>query len=278
MTVYTFPITGPINLQCRFNIGSLTVHAADGLTESRVELVPRQAESRVLDQMSVTMDGPTLSVSGPRPRGGLLDLPLFGNRAAEREAVDIAVTVPSGTAMKLTCMSADLTVTGRIAGADIAGGTTTVELDQVDGDLRLRTGTGSVHLRSITGAAVLKSGSSDIVIDDAGGAVEVAFGGGSLHVGTARSAVRMRAGSGAAAIGSAHADVDLTTGSGTLSIGVPAGQRAKLDALTGHGQVSTEMPVEHSAATGSVGREQTIRARTGNGNVTVRRAAAAGVS
>jgi hypothetical protein len=269
MTVQTFPLTGPINLQCRLNIGSLTVHARDNLTEARVDVVPRDPGSRVLEHVTVTMQGPTLVISGPRPRGGLLDLPLFGARSGERDALDITAEVPSGTAMKITCMAVDLTVTGRVAGADIAGGSTTVEMDEVDGNLRLRTGSGAVRLRTVNGAAVVRSGSSDVAIETAHGAVEVAFGGGSLHVGTARGPVRFRAGSGAAEIGTAHADVDLTTGTGALSVGVPSGQQARLDVVTGLGKLTTEMPVEQTAGTG--GRALTIRARTGSGDVTVRR-------
>ncbi|MDQ1690222.1 MAG: hypothetical protein QOD87_330, partial [Pseudonocardiales bacterium] len=41
MTIQTFPLSGPINLQCRFGFGSLTVRAEDGISEASVQLTAR---------------------------------------------------------------------------------------------------------------------------------------------------------------------------------------------------------------------------------------------
>jgi hypothetical protein len=270
MTDHTFPITGPINLQCRFGHGSLTIHAKDGLTEAKVQVTPRDPESQAVEHVVVAMHGPTLAIYGPRPGGGLFDLGMFGRKHSERDALDIDVTIPTGTALKIATFATDITVHGKVGGADIATGTSTVDLEHIEGDLRLRFGAGPVRLGVVTGSAVVKSGASDIKAGVVGGSIEVAIGSGSLDVGVARESVRLRGGSVQATISTAHADVELTSGSGALTVGLPAGRVARLDVLTGHGELRTDMPIEQSAS--QRGRAMTIRARTGSGDVTIRRA------
>ncbi|MDQ1736358.1 MAG: hypothetical protein QOH56_2609 [Pseudonocardiales bacterium] len=269
MTIQTFPLSGPINLQCRFGFGSLTVRAEDGISEASVQLTARDPRSTILDDTTVAMRGPTLAVAGPRPNGGLLDLPLFGRKQSERDAVDIEVIVPSGTAMKVASFAADVTVHGRVGGSDIASGASSSELAHVDGDLRLRAGTGPIHIGQVSGSTVVRSGSSDVRIGDARGPVEVAFGNGSLEVGVARGPVKLRCGSGDATISEAHGDLDLTSGSGAFTIGLQPGQQARLDVVTAHGQLRTEMPVAEEPTPSGV--SLSIRARSGSGDVIIRR-------
>src|SRR6059058_2205935 len=57
-----------------------------------------------------------------------------------RDQVDITVRVPSGTAMKISSFTGAITMHGRAGGADIATGVAPIDLDVIDGDLRLRYG------------------------------------------------------------------------------------------------------------------------------------------
>jgi hypothetical protein len=271
MSTRSFPVAGPINLHCKFGFGSLVVRAEDDLAEAQVTLTAREPDSDVLSRTTVEMRGSSLIVHGPKPRGGLLELPVFGGRNRNRDAMDIEVVVPSGTDLKVATFAADVSVHGRTGNADIASGSTTVELEHVDGDARVRFGSGPVTIGKIRGSAAVRAGSSEVKFGEADGDLDIAFGAGSLQVQTARGAVRMRSGAGSARIGTARADVDLTSGTGELSIGLPAGQQARLDVVTGSGQLHTDMPVE-TTRTGS-GPAITVRARTGSGDVTVSRAA-----
>jgi hypothetical protein len=270
VTTRNFPVTGPIDLHCKFGFGSLIVRAEDNLTEAQVTLTARDPESDVLSRTTVEMRGSSLTVLGPKPRGGLLDLPVFGTRIRGQDALDIEVVVPSGTDLKVATFAAEVTAHGRTGGADIASGSTTVELEHVDGDARVRFGSGPVTIHKIRGSAALRAGSSEVTIGDADGDLDVAFGAGSLQVQKAHGSVRMRTGAGSAHIGEAQADVDLTSGTGALAIGLSPGRQARLDVVTGSGQLHTDMPVEQER-TGS-GRAVTIRARTGSGDVTISRA------
>jgi|GEM_PF-2513947 hypothetical protein len=274
MDTKTFPLDGPINLQGRIGHGSFTITAQDGLTAATVTLVPRtksnSTESDLLERTVVELRGPTLVVETPR-QGGIFDLALLGGRARQRDAVDITVTVPSGTAVKLSAFTADITVTGRSGSADIAFGSSTMTLEHVDGDLRLRYGTGTARVGRVSGSVEARSGSGDAYFGDIGGSLTSACGSGDLEVTSVHGSVRTRAGSGAASLAAVYGDVDLASGSGALAIGLPPGRAARLDVTTGSGRVNSELPVEDAPTT--KGKPITVRARTGSGDVRLFRAA-----
>jgi hypothetical protein len=267
MTTKTFALTQPINLVGRIGHGSFRVTALDDLTEATVTLTARTEGSEVLSRMSAELRGSTLQISSPR-QGGIFDL-LGGSR--NHDAVDVEVTVPSGTPIKISSFTADITVTGRCGPADIASGASEINADHIDGDLRLRYGSGNCHIDHVTGSVQTRSGSGDAWFGEVGGALSSACGTGRLEVGTVRGAVRFRAGSGGATFGAIYGDVDLASGSGELRIGVPAGVSARLDLTTGSGHVDPQLPISQTPAGG--GRPITIRARTGSGDVQLFRAA-----
>jgi hypothetical protein len=275
MTTKTFPLTAPINLQARLGHGSLTINARDDLSEARVEITSDEGDSPMLERITVEMQGKTLSIQAPR-QGGIFDLPLFngpfGGGRGNRDAVDVVVTVPSTTAMKISTFTADVTVHGRSGGVDIGSGSTRVELDQVDGDLRLRFGHGSAVVAQVSGSVEFRSGSGDLTLGEIGGALSSASGNGRLEVASVQGAVRARTGAGSASIGAVHDNVDLLSGSGRLDIGIPAGRSAHLDVTTGSGSVSSEFEVA-SAPVRDGRKAISVRARTGSGDIRLFRAA-----
>ena len=273
MTTTTFPLDGPINLQVRAGHGSLAVHAADSVTEASVTLEPRVADSDIVERTTVEMRGRTLVVVTPR-RGGIFDLPVFGGSANSRDALDITVTVPSGTAMKLSSFTAGIAVDGRAGSADVAAGAADIHVDHIDGDLQLRFGSGNAHAERITGSVVARSGSGDAVFGEIGGGLTSGCGSGRLEVGTVRGSVRSRSGSGTALLNAVYGDVDLASGSGGVEIGLPEGRSAQLDVTTGSGQVQSDLPVDDAPKQGS--HRISIRARTGSGDIRVFRALRAG--
>jgi DUF4097 and DUF4098 domain-containing protein YvlB len=264
----SFPLPGRINLLVRFGHGSVTVNAVDELDEATVRLTPHDPKSDILDRTVVEMRGPTLVVTSPR-QGGLGDL--IGGFRRDRDRIDAEVTVPTRTALKVTTASADITVNGRAGGADIATGAATIDLDTIDGDLRLRYGSATSHTRTVTGSATVRSGSGNASFGEVGGTLQAGFGSGALDVELAQGTVRSRAGSGDARIGSVHGDVDIAAGSGGVSIGLPAGVSARLDVTTGSGRVHSELPIDQQGLGGA--KSITIRARTGSGDVHLFRAA-----
>lgn len=265
MTTKTFQITTPISLLARIGHGSLRVTALDDITEASVTLTATSEPSEALERTTVELRGTSLEILTPR-QGGIFEL--FGGHS--RDALDIEVTVPSGTALKVSTLTADVTVTGRCGNADITSGSSEFSAEYVDGELRVRCGSGSCLVERVSGSVQTKSGSGTARFGEVGGALNSACGSGQLDVGTARGAVRSRAGSGGVTLGAVYGDVDVASGSGELSIGVPAGVSARLDVTTGSGRVDPELPISE---TSTGGRTITVRARTGSGNVHLYRAA-----
>jgi hypothetical protein len=271
MTEKTFDLTGPINLDCRIGFGSVAVRAEEGVAQARVVLTPRDPDSDVVEHTTVELRGPTLVVQAPRQRGGLFDVPLLSRRSRDRDGLDVDVTVPAGTAMRISSDGADIVISGRSGSADIVSGSASVLLDDVDGDLRLRHGSGPAMARRVTGSVEAKFGSGKLSLGDVGGPIDVTCGSGTLMVGVAHGTLRLRTGSGGATIDAAEGDVDLTSGSGDLSIGLRPGHTARLDVVTGSGRLHSELAVDDAPPSGA--DPATIRARTGSGDVHLRRAA-----
>ena len=271
MTTKTFAVSGPLAFHARVNHGSLTVEMRDDLAEASVTLVPRSGGSDVIDRITVELRGSVLAVVAPR-QGGIFDLPIFAGRSCrERDAVDIAVVVPSGTTVKASSFTAEITVTGRCGTADIASAVGGIRLDDVDGELRLRYGNGTAAAQRVSGSVESRSGSGSLTLGSVAGSVNAACGSGRIEVGAVHGSVRTRAGSGEAQLNEVHGDVNVVSGSGGFSIGLPAGLRARLDVTTGSGRVSSDLPIE-DAPSGD-GTSITVRARTGSGNIRLFRAA-----
>jgi hypothetical protein len=267
MTTNTFPITGPISLLVRIGHGSLRVNAVDNLAEASVTVTARPGSAETVDRTVVELRGPTLSVISPR-QGGIFNL--FNVRG--RDAVDIEVAVPSGTPLKISSMTSEVTLTGRSGNCDIETGSAAVRAEFIDGDLRLRNGRGDCRIYRVSGSAQIQAGSGQAHVGEVGGALTSASGSGRLDVGTARGTVRFRTGAGDASLGAVYGDVDLASGKGEMHIGVPAGVSARLELTTGSGQVDSELPISTSSTSG--GPTVTIRARTGSGDVRLFRAVA----
>lgn len=268
MTVKTFPLTNPINLSVRLGHGSLVVHCRDDLAEARVELTPRPGADDYVERITVEMSGPTLTVHAPR-QGGVFDM--IGDMWRKHAGVDVDVTVPRGTAMKVSTYTAGVRVEGRSGGADIATGAADIDLDVVDGDLRLRSGSARASVAEVRGSVVLRSGAGDAHFGDVTGDLQSVCGSGLVEARLVRGNARVRAGAGEARLGAVYGNVDMASGSGPMSVGLPAGITARLDLQTGSGRVSSELPIEDhpNSDKGAI----TVRARTGSGDVRLFRAA-----
>jgi DUF4097 and DUF4098 domain-containing protein YvlB len=267
----TFPLTGPISLVVRIGHGEVVVTTHDALDQAVVRLTPRDKHSDVAERTTVELRGGALAVVTPN-RGGLTDL--LGGWKRDRDALDVAVDVPTGTDLKITTASAPIQVVGRSGDADLFTGSADITADDIAGDLRVRSGSSHARIGAVTGSVVARSGSGSVILGAVGGSVQAGFGSGDLTVESCRGTVRSRAGSGDAHIGAAWGDIDFVAGSGQVSVGLPSGVSARLDVTSGSGRVSSELPIEDSPVSG--GTTITVRARTGSGDIRLFRAGDAG--
>jgi DUF4097 and DUF4098 domain-containing protein YvlB len=264
-----FPLDGPVNLHVRAGHGSVTVHAREGVSDASVVLTACADDSDIEDRTTVDLEGRTLHVLTPR-RGGVFDLPFFGGTNRDRDSIDITVTVPAGTAMKISSFTSSITIDGRCGGADLASGTGEISVAEVAGDLRLRFASGTARAERVDGSVQVRSGSGSVVLGDVTGTVDSGCGSGRLEVRSAHGSVRSRSGSGTAVLRAVFDDVDLATGSGGVEIGLPAGHSARLEVTTGSGRVDSDLPIEQRPS--GTTRRISIRARTGSGDVRLFRA------
>ncbi len=173
MDTKTFPIEGPIKVVGRVGHGSFTVRAQDDCEEATVTLAPRNTSggggSDFRQRTVVELRGTALVVVTPR-QGGVFDLGLLGGRGRRYDAMDVTVTVPSGTPVKVSAFTADITLDrphrDHRRGRRVARRSPSTH---VDGDLRLRYGSGSARVGRVTGSVQARSGSGDATFGEIGG-------------------------------------------------------------------------------------------------------------
>jgi len=149
-----------------------------------------------------------------------------------------------------------------------------IDVESLTGTMDLKSGDGSIHGRSLTGDITARTGDGSIAISGRLTALRLHTGDGS---------VRVHADEGSAA----SADWDITTGDGSVTLEVPDNFSGELDAHTGDGSVH----VDGVAVTASDSRDEgdrhsrrrntvrgrmgaggkSIRIRTGDGSITLRR-------
>ncbi|MGQ0847099.1 MAG: DUF4097 family beta strand repeat-containing protein [Sporichthyaceae bacterium] len=259
----TFAVDGPLTVQVKLH-GNVSVEAREGVTEASVLLVPHDGSSDALERTVVDLSGRTLVVAGPR-NGGLASR--IVGRLRDREAVDATIVVPAGSTVKVATTNGEIRLLGTCADADLATGAGEIRVDRVDGDLRLRLGSGDSHISSVGGSFLAKTGSGNVQVGQVGGSLDCGCGSGDLTAAAVRGSVRFRAGSGDVHVDAVYGDVDVASGSGSLAIGLPAGVSARLDVVTGSGQLHSDLPVEQAPADGA--QTIAVRARTGSGDVRV---------
>jgi hypothetical protein len=263
----TIPVDGPIDLVARLGHGNLTVVARDDLTDATVRLTPGDAESDVLDRVTVELQGSTLVVAGPR-QGGWADV--LGGWRRNRDSLDAVMEVPTGTPVRISSASEDITVTGCCGDADVATSAARITLEKVAGRLRLRYGHGDCRIGTVTESVQLSAGSGRADFGEVGGSLRAKFGSGDLNAEVIRGDFQARAGTASARLGAAYGNVDIAFGSGPIQIGLPAGVAARVDITSGTGQVYSDLPVEEAPAYAE--RSTSVRVRTGAGDIRILRA------
>ncbi len=160
-----------------------------------------------------------------------------------------------------------------------------IDIERVSGAVTLRSGDGNIHGRELTGDVKVHTGDGTVKLDQVSGVLDAESGDGDITVAGTMTNVRVRTGDGsvtirAAAGSNADGDWNITTGDGSIVFEVPDGFGAELDAHTGDGRIHMQ-DVTLSNVTGAIGKSSvrgrlgsgghTVRVRTGDGSITLRR-------
>jgi putative adhesin len=124
-----------------------------------------------------------------------------------------------------------------------------VTVDDLEGDLEIRTGDGNVQATGLRGDLRLETGDGTVMATGLDGRLTARTGDGRLRVEGRFDRLDIGTGDGpveaeAVERSSVAEEWHLTTGDGPLVLRLPAGLAADLDAFTGDGHVSTDLPIE----------------------------------
>lgn len=247
----TFETPAPVSVEIDLSlaVGNIEVVASDR-TDTVVEVRPgepaRKADLRAAEETRVEHTGSKLLIEFNRHRR---HMSLFSRNGS----VDIRIEVPTGS---------DL-------GADVAVGS--LRCTGAIGSCRFTTHHGDIAVERATGTVDVRTERGQVRIDEVAGPLRITGVNGGVRIGRAGDDVEARNASGAIRVDEVtRGSVVLTTASGELEVGVREGTAAWLDARTVVGRLrnSLETTAEPSEVEGRV----SVRARTYDGDIVIRRA------
>ncbi|HTJ32356.1 MAG TPA: DUF4097 family beta strand repeat-containing protein [Dactylosporangium sp.] len=281
MPAYATP--EPISVTIELAVGDVRLIASDR-TDTVVEVRPSNAaddsDVQAAGQTRVEYADGALTVRGPKS-------PVF-DFSKKTRSVAVLVELPIGSAVRGEMSVADVHSAGVLGecrfktsvgdfrldrtGRLRLNTTGHIEVGAVVGDAEVSTGSGRVHIGEIDGAVVVENSNGHTDLGTVTGAVRVRTANGDIRVERAEGGVDAKTSNGTIRVGEVARDsVTLRTSTGDLEIGVAAGTAAQLDLKTGHGRVNNALNGLDGAPDGADATVN-VRAHTGFGDITVRRA------
>jgi hypothetical protein len=268
-------------------VGDIRISAserADAMVEVRPTDPARRGDVTAAEQTRVDFAGGRLLIKGPKRRLQSI----LGSRG---DSVDIDLALPAGSDIEVQAGHGALRCTGDLGDCrletgfgDIAVGDTRslaiktgggqVSAGHVAGDARAITGTGAIRLAGVGGHAVVKTANGDATLGDVAGDARVSTANGRVATGAIGGSAVVKTASGDIDLGEvARGTVVVSTAYGKVAVGVRDGVPAWLDLNTGFGHVVSELDASGAPEPGAESVE--VKARSGFGDITIRRAAMA---
>ena len=163
------------------------------------------------------------------------------------------------------------------AGCPISQATSTINVvGELDDQLRLPgQPVQSVSTVEIDGSAVIKNSNGDIRLGQVGGDLRVRAANGDIAVEHSHGSINAKTANGRIRVGSIHGgSLVADTANGHIEVGIADGVAAWLDLDTRYGNVHNGL--EAAEGPGSADQQVEVRARTGFGDITIRRQAKTG--
>jgi DUF4097 and DUF4098 domain-containing protein YvlB len=263
----TFQTPKPITAVVEVVAGTVRLTATDR-DDTVVDVSPRDpnrpSDVRIAEQTRVDFNHGTLKVTAGRRfmqlgRGG---------------AVDIQIALPSGSRLDASSASADVYVDGTLADCKLATASGHMVMDTVTGNVKADSASGDIDVTNVLGSASISTASGDTRIGELHGDLSFQAASGSLVVGELRGDAKSRTASGSVTITAAvNGAVSTQSSSGEVRVGIAEGTAAQLDLQTRSGRVSNGLESADGPADGD--ETLSVHARTGSGDIAVRRATAA---
>jgi DUF4097 and DUF4098 domain-containing protein YvlB len=263
--------------------GHIEIRAADR-TDTVVDVRPTDpgsdADVQAVDQVRVDFSDGRLSVTAPKSR--------FRSLFRRPPSVDVTVDLPTDSRVDVSGW-ADIRTDGRVGDStfDTAAGTVRIaetgrlKLRTAAGDVSVAravghadvtTASGKVRIGEIDGTAVVKTSNGDITLGEVTGDVRLNTANGDIDVDRALATVAAKTAYGSIRVGEVvRGAVILETSFGELEVGVRTGTAAWLDLQSGYGTVRSLLDAADEPSPSDDTIE--VRARTGYGDIVIRRAA-----
>ncbi|MGZ4125750.1 MAG: DUF4097 family beta strand repeat-containing protein [Actinomycetota bacterium] len=283
----TYDTPQPITVVLELGVADVRIHASDR-TDTVVDVQPgdptKKADVTAAGQTRVEYANGTLLITAPKvwrqwtPWGG-------------HESIDVRIDVPAGSTVRGTAGVASLRATGglgecayragvgdvvleRADRVEIKSGAGDVAVDAIEGRADVKTA-GSIRIGTIAGPAVIKNTNGDTSLGEVTGDARVHASNGSIAIDLARSSIAAKTANGDVRIEEVRSgSVEAQSALGTVEIGIPNGVSAWLDLETKFGHVRNDLEDADRAEPGADVVE--VHAHTSMGDVTIRRALAAG--
>jgi len=146
-----------------------------------------------------------------------------------------------------------------------------ISVERVTGDAELATGSGEVRVGAIDGAALIKNSNGDTRVGEIAGEARVKAANGDVAIERSHASLTAKTANGSIRLGAArHGSIVAETGFGAVEIAIVEGTAAWLDLDTGYGHLRNTLG---AAAPPQPGEDRVdVRARSGFGDITIRRA------
>ena len=282
-----FETPQPISVVLDLRVADLRVAAgerADTTVQVRPSDSSRRADVTAAEQTRVEYADGRLLVKTP---GRLREL----GPSSDGGSIDVDVELPAGSDLNGRTAAGGFRLTGSLGRCELKSSAGQISVDRVaqvklatagdirleraTGDAELTTATGDVRAGEIDGSAVIKNANGDTQIGEVGGDLRVKSANGDIDVEHAHSSVVAKTANGHIRIGSIHGgSLVAETANGKVEVGIADGVAAWLDLDTHYGHVHNGLAAAEGP--GSADEQVEVRARTGFGDITIRRGAQPG--
>jgi DUF4097 and DUF4098 domain-containing protein YvlB len=268
--VTTYQTPHPVRLRLKLEAGRIDVITWDE-PRAEVEVTPLgndqasiEAAENVQQELRGRGESQELSVEAPSGRS------LFGLRHGPE--LRFAISVPHGSSIDSTTVSADVTCRGRFGTAKVNTTSGDVSLGAVAGDANVKTVSGDLDVERVDGSANLSSVSGDLELGPVGGEISASTVSGDLHATSAGSSLNAKGVSGDVTVESVRrGEARMQTVSGDITLGVAAGARVWMDVSSMSGTTQSDLEPDDTGAGGDV--DLRIKANSASGDIRLQRAA-----
>jgi DUF4097 and DUF4098 domain-containing protein YvlB len=278
----TFDTPTPIDLAINLPVGVIQIVASDR-DDTVVTVSPTNPEKAVdrrgAEETKVSLDGPSLTVRGPKPR-----LSWIG----PTESVDVKVELPTGSRLTAEISVGAVRTIGTLGATRIKASTGGVDLEAtgdlwlrashgnttigaVDGSAEITADHGQIRIGSVIGDSNLKASHGSITVGESGGDLEAKLSYGDLEVANALGSVAAKTAYGSIGLREiSSGSMQVESGFGQITIGIREGVPAWLDLSSKEGRVRNDL--DGAGAPDEAESSVAVRARTQFGDITIQRA------